>query len=738
MLLALLLALALQKPAAQTLTETWPDGSPRVVREVLSDGAGGWIDDGAYTAYHENGARAEVGRHAKGLRVGQWESFHPNGKPASKGRYVTGRMDGKWSFWRDDGVENLADSGAYQPVVETDEQGRVVCAGQLRDGQSHGAWSFYWDDGSLLAQGSYRSGVRQGEWIAFGLDGAPVQLCLSGEYEAGRRTRALDPERLAQLAASAGKRREASASAAAPGWLSSADGSAERLEELKRFDAERPRRARELAAALLTLRVEDDTERAAAAQWCERLATLARGHGLVDPSAALPDDRARLQELLRAWSLLLATSADQWLLWSLQLRPSCTSHASAPSGGPCPLLASPQLRGEPTAPHGSARAAAKWYARRTSDAKARIKLCGGEKEAAALDAALAWLVAHQGTDGSWDPAGFSSKCAAHSAPACQGDGESLNRVGVTSLALLALLGDGSTLSRGAHRDAVRAATIWLLDQQNRESGRFTDSRLTTFMYEQAVATWALSEALLFDEAPELRRAVEVAVEYLLKSRNGSAGGLSRWSYNVPGMEARFDSSLSSCIVLALSAARDAEVAVEASVFAGALRFLTELTDPATGRTGYDSIGSSSSRVTRINDHFPSDANEPLTALALAARLAGGELPKSEPLIAKGSALLLAKLPRWETGKLSVDFYYWAFGAQAMQALAGAVETGPWMRALRVALLAGQERAGGAKGSWDPTVDPWGYSGGRVYTTAMGALALEGPLRVDPARYPHKK
>jgi hypothetical protein len=37
-------------------------------------------------------------------------------------------------------------------------------------------------------------------------------------------------------------------------------------------------------------------------------------------------------------------------------------------------------------------------------------------------------------------------------------------------------------------------------------------------------------------------------------------------------------------------------------------------------------------------------------------------------------------------------------------------------------------AGCAAGSWDPKLDPFGFAGGRIYSTAMAVLALEAPNR----------
>jgi hypothetical protein len=50
-----------------------------------------------------------------------------------------------------------------------------------------------------------------------------------------------------------------------------------------------------------------------------------------------------------------------------------------------------------------------------------------------------------------------------------------------------------------------------------------------------------------------------------------------------------------------------------------------------------------------------------------------------------------------------------------------------------ALTPNQKRSGtdGCQvGSWDPSVERWGFEGGRVYATAMNALTLE-----TPSRYP---
>jgi hypothetical protein len=45
-------------------------------------------------------------------------------------------------------------------------------------------------------------------------------------------------------------------------------------------------------------------------------------------------------------------------------------------------------------------------------------------------------------------------------------------------------------------------------------------------------------------------------------------------------------------------------------------------------------------------------------------------------------------------------------------------------AMKAAVVDSQRKDGDERGSWDPQVDPWGFSGGRVYSTALMALCLE--------------
>jgi hypothetical protein len=80
------------------------------------------------------------------------------------------------------------------------------------------------------------------------------------------------------------------------------------------------------------------------------------------------------------------------------------------------------------------------------------------------------------------------------------------------------------------------------------------------------------------------------------------------------------------------------------------------------------------------------------------------------------------LPEWDEEGIGSDMYYWYYGAYAMYQMGG-THWKAWNSAMKKAVLESQRHEGDMKGSWDP-VGPWGYAGGRVYSTALCVLCLE--------------
>ena len=112
----------------------------------------------------------------------------------------------------------------------------------------------------------------------------------------------------------------------------------------------------------------------------------------------------------------------------------------------------------------------------------------------------------------------------------------------------------------------------------------------------------------------------------------------------------------------------------------------------------------------------------MTAVALLCRIFLGQDPEEHPVLRKQADLLLRVPPVWDPDGFGCDMYAWYYGAYAMFQMGGR-HWKAWKPALREAVVETQRRDGDLAGSWDPA-GPWGYSGGRVYSTALMTLCLE--------------
>lgn len=129
----------------------------------------------------------------------------------------------------------------------------------------------------------------------------------------------------------------------------------------------------------------------------------------------------------------------------------------------------------------------------------------------------------------------------------------------------------------------------------------------------------------------------------------------------------------------------------------------------------------SARVQGRNEHYPDGSGEALTAAALYCRFVMGESPDTSGIMRQGVELTLRTLPQWRPSDYANDMYYWYYGSHAMYQMGGKYWD-LWNKALKPAVLDSQRRDGASQGSWDP-IGPWGFAGGRVYSTSIMAFTL---------------
>lgn len=358
-----------------------------------------------------------------------------------------------------------------------------------------------------------------------------------------------------------------------------------------------------------------------------------------------------------------------------------------------------------------------WRRNPAAGPAARLGTWGSPEDAPPrVAAAIDWLVRHQSPDGRWSCAGFGARCRGSR---CNGAGDAAMDAGVTALAARALLAGGVRPDRGRHAQALHEALGWLRASQD-EDGCIGGRIHQRAIYGHLAATLALAETCLVAPTPSLRRAVQRATRWIHWAQNPRVA----WRYGI--RDGDNDTDATCWAVLALRSVADAGVAVDPGAFDCASDWLASMTDPETGRVGYQARGGHPARYGGLVHAFPGRLSESTTAAGLVIRASDPSRPGAAEMSAKGAALLAACPPRWNAEEGVLDFVYWHHGTVAL-----VTEDFPaaraWLAAARTALETGQRTADSSeasddRGSWD-AADAWSPAGGRVYATAINALTL---------------
>ncbi|MEZ5964801.1 MAG: prenyltransferase/squalene oxidase repeat-containing protein [Planctomycetota bacterium] len=345
---------------------------------------------------------------------------------------------------------------------------------------------------------------------------------------------------------------------------------------------------------------------------------------------------------------------------------------------------------------------------------------GGKLTAQAIEAGLQWLKDHQDEDGKWDADEF-MKHDEDGTP-CTGPGDPLHDVGVTGLALLAFLGDGSTMKSGPYKDVIKSGIIWLRSQQDEDTGLIGTEASHHFIYDHVIATLAMCEAFGLSNYRSLRGNAQKAINYLEAHRNPYGC----WRYQKQGGDS--DISVTGWAVLAYISAKEFHLQIDKKALEYADSYIDQMTD-ANGRTGYIEKGGLSSRHKGQHElDFPAERTECMTAVGLLCKYFLGHDPKKDPMMESQAKVLMKKPPQWvkDTKGSWVDHYYWYYGTYAMYQVGGS-QWDQWSKSVNDAVVKHQRTDENFKGSWDPE-DAWGQDGGRVYATAILVLTLEAYYR----------
>ena len=330
----------------------------------------------------------------------------------------------------------------------------------------------------------------------------------------------------------------------------------------------------------------------------------------------------------------------------------------------------------------------------------------------AVEAGLAWLAANQTEEGSWvAKIGYKLNSDYRYTSADQG------HLGVTSLALMAFLAGGHLPGRGTYGPNVERGLDWVLSCVQ-DDGYATKSG--TRMYDHAFATLFLAEICGMTHREDVRKKLQKAVDFIVKSQNKDGG----WRYEPYASES--DMSIVVCQVVALRAARNIGIRVPKSTVDLAARYVVDSAVTQEGVDGFPTralLGMSELGTFHYQKDVHSRSSFPLTAAGVTALHGLGIY--SDELIKKGLDYLDNNRTAFNVEYAERGHYYFWYGHYyAVQAMytAGTPYWEPYFEDLRSVLLSTQAD----DGSWPNQIGP-----GPAFGTAMAVLILEIPYRFLP-------
>ncbi|MEM6553608.1 MAG: prenyltransferase/squalene oxidase repeat-containing protein [Planctomycetota bacterium] len=294
---------------------------------------------------------------------------------------------------------------------------------------------------------------------------------------------------------------------------------------------------------------------------------------------------------------------------------------------------------------------------------------------AAIREGLAALARMQNSDGSFSGRSYS------------------RHVGITSIACMAFLANGSTPGRGPYGDQVERGLDFVLKHAT-ESGLLAGPDTSHGpMYGHGFATLFLGEVYGMTKDQRLREPLLKAVRLIIKSQNPQGG----WRYHPLPYDA--DISVTICQVMALRSARNAGISVPKETIDAAIRYVKNCQNPNDGGFRY-MISSGSSAF-------------PRSAAGVAALFYAGIYDGEE--ITKG----LAYLDRaTRSGNNSGHFWYGHYYCVQAMFQAGGEHWANYFPKIRDQLVRDRNSSGG-------------WNGNDAYATGMALIILQMPNRLKP-------
>jgi len=143
--------------------------------------------EGDWKEYYLNGDLKAEGNYENGIKVGDWNYFFNDGKKFEFGKYdKKGRQTGKWLWYFEDGKirreSNFLQGLEDGDFIEYNDSGTVITNGQYVDGLKQGTWVYQL--GNYKSIGKYSDDMQDSIWTEYYRDNGKVRY--TGKYSQDR------------------------------------------------------------------------------------------------------------------------------------------------------------------------------------------------------------------------------------------------------------------------------------------------------------------------------------------------------------------------------------------------------------------------------------------------------------------------------------------------------------------------------------------------------------------------
>lgn len=341
-----------------------------------------------------------------------------------------------------------------------------------------------------------------------------------------------------------------------------------------------------------------------------------------------------------------------------------------------------------------------------------VRAGGSHASEEAIAQALKWLAEHQEPNGAWSLDHTGYNCQGRCSHPFTGKHDDGLRAG-TGLALLPFLGAGQTHVEGKYKRVVAAGLDALTRLSKNEKNRGSSYRDPggAGAYSHGIATIALTEAYGMTGDSALGGYAQEAVDHIIANQARDGGW--RYSFQAATDNPRGigDTSVVGWQIMALKSAHLGGLRVPPPSVVGASKFLD--TVARAGGSEYVYLPGNTRTTTTLN------------SVGLLSRMYLGWKQDNEALQRGAEKIARA-------GPSPNNYYQNYYAAQVLFQYTGGKGSmwRSWNLKMRDLLIAQQEKAGHARGSW--YLDgPHNDRGGRLYMTSLATMTLEVYYRYMP-------